>query len=855
MESTKDTRDTEEVYADNLDQAEEVLKDTPFETKKGRLTDKQLCKLTDVILSFSQMMCGIDLHDYELEFGWRVIYSILVEDAEEITALFARQSGKTETVAVTVCGLMVMLPLLAEKIPHDDRIVKFKDGFWVGIYAPHYHQSDIMFRRMKARMYSQESKATLLDPEIDIDLTKKKVIENLKLPNKSSVHCGTAAPQSKIEGETFHLIICEEAQDIDRNALRSSIHPMAAATAGSLVKIGTVNRVKSDFFEACKRNKRSDIVHGRTRAAKRKHFEFDYTVAQRNNPKYRKYVEKEIERLGYDSDDFRMKYRLHWLLERGMFVNSDMFDECGIKEADYLKVYKGGRGRRRAIKFMRSHNLITYDPSTQKIVASVDVGKEFSTVVTIGRPFYDMPIDYADTIRFPIHIWNWLELQGDDHEEQHSKILDFLANYRISDVIVDATGKGDPVYSRLAADLRSLDIAVHPFIFSATSKDRGYKAFLQEINSKRFTYPAGPMAARTQKWKRFQLQMTDLRKTWRGNTMVVQKDKTSDEARDDYCMAEDMEILTQSGWEGFKTFSTTSLVANYDPSTEAIQYLPATRIIRRNLYRKEFMVSIQGDFVDQLVTDCHKMYFEKMTKGNIWIRDIDTAESLLQISPNKVSIPAAAKQTPRWATYQRHEILSMGHRLLTGELPSIPKSMLGALTSDECYFLLSLFLTNGECGEITDIDRGYFVKSKALADGVHELAFKSGKYSRIEMTDTGYLVYLYDLKRSPIVTCEKKEYSGSVWCVTVPTGFFICRRNGKISVTGNCDSAMMLNWLVNVGASMEVEEGDNMLLGRVARLASNGDIHGAVRAMNQRLKTYRKNLGFSKKRRQNSKWD
>jgi hypothetical protein len=331
MESTHET----DTFRENLAGAQAAVK--PFVGQEG-LTDKQMEKLADVILGFSQTMCGVTLHDYELEFGWRLIYSILIEDAEEITALFSRQSGKTETTAVCVCGLLIMLPVLAEKLRHDDRISKFSKGFWVGIYAPHYHQSNIMFRRMKSRMYSQESKSTLLDPDIDIDLTKKNLVENLRLPNGSFVHCGTAAPQSKIEGETFHLIICEEAQDIDRNVLRSSIHPMAAAVAGSLIKIGTPSRERSDFYEACRRNKRSDVVRGNTRSKKRRHYEFDYTVAQRNNPRYRKYVEKEKERLGEESDDFRMKYRLHWLLERGMFVSPDMFEECGIREDDFFAV-------------------------------------------------------------------------------------------------------------------------------------------------------------------------------------------------------------------------------------------------------------------------------------------------------------------------------------------------------------------------------------------------------------------------------------------------------------------------------------------------------------------------------------
>jgi hypothetical protein len=500
------------------------------------LTDREVMKLADICVEFSQRMTGITLHPYEVEFGWRIAYSILVEDGEELTALFARQSGKTETVAVMVVGLMVLLPVLARAVPGDERIVKFKDGLHCGIYAPNYTQAGIMWARMKARMYSKSSKLMLLDPDIDIDLTGERVSENMTLPNGSFCDCGTASPQAKIEGKTYHLILLEECQDIPTAKIRASIHPMAAATAGTLVKIGTCNKVKSDFYEACRRNKRYDVNQSRLRAKKRNHFEYDYTVVQRYNPRYRKYVEKERQRLGEGSDDFRMKYMLHWLLERGMFVNQDLFDECGIKGNDNpLFIYRGRGRRKRKVIFSRPPNVITFDSKTENMVASIDVGKEASTIITVGKVFWDGGVEYGGQTRYPVHICNWLELYGDDHEAQQPQIIEFLQHYNISQVVVDATGKGDPVYSRVAAELDKYGISVYPFIFSAASKDLAYKIFLQEISTRRFTFPAGSQVTKLQKWKRFIQQMYDLEKGWRGQLMVVNKPKGDEEARDDYC--------------------------------------------------------------------------------------------------------------------------------------------------------------------------------------------------------------------------------------------------------------------------------------------------------------------------------
>lgn len=440
----------------------------------------------------------------------------------------------TETVANVVVGCMVLLPVFARNIAWDDRIAKFKDGVWVGIYAPNYEQAGIMWSRMKSRLYSNAARSALLDPDIDIDLDAER--ENMCLPNGSFVDSGTASPQSSIEGKTYHLILLEETQDIPRNKILESIHPMAAATAGTLVKIGTPNRKRSEFYEACRRNKRTDLAEGIVRSKKRRHFEFDYTVGQKHNPRYRKYIIKEKARLGEDSDEFRMKYRLHFLLDRGMFVNPDILEECGIKSTkDALTVEKGKGRRKQTYRFLRPANVVTYDQTNEGIIAAIDVGREASTVVTVGKVFWDAPVEYADSQRFPVHILNWLELQGDDHEAQHPQIIAFLQNYKMSQLIIDATGKGDPVYSRLCADLEVFGIYVQPFIFNASSKDIGYKTFGQELASHRFTYPAGARATSLRKWQRFVTQMEDLEKEWRGQQMVVHKPKGSSEARDDYC--------------------------------------------------------------------------------------------------------------------------------------------------------------------------------------------------------------------------------------------------------------------------------------------------------------------------------
>ena len=94
--------------------------------------------LVNRVFNFCELYSGRTLFPYQEQFSKRVIRSILTNDGAEITALFSRQSGKSETIAVTVGGMMIILPTLANMpmFADDPRLEMFKDGLWVGIFAP-----------------------------------------------------------------------------------------------------------------------------------------------------------------------------------------------------------------------------------------------------------------------------------------------------------------------------------------------------------------------------------------------------------------------------------------------------------------------------------------------------------------------------------------------------------------------------------------------------------------------------------------------------------------------------------------------------------------------------------------------
>lgn len=91
----------------------------------------------------------------------------------------------------------------------------------------------------------------------------------------------------------------------------------------------------------------------------------------------------------------------------------------------------------------------------------------------------------------------------------------------------------------------------------------------------------------------------------------------------------------------------------------------------------------------------------------------------------------------------------------------------------------------------------YYTASKQLANDVYEIAYKIGfaPHLRTAKRSEGkkhkeYIVGWSDSKFGNFPEIKKgmivsENYNGKVWCFTVPTGLFITRRNGKITVQGN----------------------------------------------------------------------
>lgn len=472
------------------------------EDQLDQLSQEFVDRLVDKIMQFGAVLVGHDLHIYQKPFARRVIESVIIGDGEEITALAARQSGKSETIAFVVATLMVLLPKLAVLYP--DLLGKFKDGLWVGMFAPVEGQVETLFGRTVSRLTSERAVEILGDPEID-DMAARTggVTKGIKLKKSGSqLLMMTANPRAKIESKSFHLIVIDEAQESDDFVVSKSIAPMLAYYAGTMVKTGTPTTSKNHFYRAIQLNKRRQT----NRSARQNHFQWDYKDVSKVNENYAKFIRKEILRIGEDSDEFQLSYCCKWLLDRGMFVTGQTLDELGDVSMEVVKSH------------FRSPVIVGVDPAR----------KMDSTVVTVVWVDWDRPDEFG---YYDHRILNWLEIQGDDWEDQYFQITNFLSAYDVLAVGVDANGVGDAVAQRLKILLpRSEVVAVTS---SPSEQSKRYKHLQALIQRKMIGWPAHAKTRRLRTWKRFRQQMEDVELHYKGpNIEVAAPDEAH--AHDDY---------------------------------------------------------------------------------------------------------------------------------------------------------------------------------------------------------------------------------------------------------------------------------------------------------------------------------
>jgi len=100
----------------------------------------------------------------------------------------------------------------------------------------------------------------------------------------------------------------------------------------------------------------------------------------------------------------------------------------------------------------------------------------------------------------------------------------------------------------------------------------------------------------------------------------------------------------------------------------------------------------------------------------------------------------------------------------------------------------AVFLGAALCGDGTESEKQFYQKDPGDREWFQTLAHTMGWQGRIN--DNKNCVSLHENPQTQLVCRHLRKhsrefYEGDVWCVRVPTGAFMARRNGKIFITGN----------------------------------------------------------------------
>jgi hypothetical protein len=440
--------------------------------------------LVDKILNFGEKVNNIKLRPYQRKRAGQLIKAVILHESGIWTTLWARKSGKSEMLKVTMSALMTLLPELAKTYLAKEfsRLKLFKNGLDVAFAGPKETIAKIPFIRL--RRQARQKKFIDILASLDVQIIISNSVQ-FELSNGSTATAFSGSETAANEGPGAHILLIDEGALLSPFSLYKILHPMVAHVNGLISQTGTPGRKKCPFLTAIDYNKRK-FPH--------LHQEVPYTEVIPYSKDYASFVDSEIDRLpgGLTNPFFRMNYLLEWLIAEGHFIDFAKFLKLGVSER---KTPNGG-----------------------KLVAGIDWGKVVSaTTVTILEGIQEMA-----------SVVDLLEIKG-DWDYQFEYLIPFLKGYPDLEVIFsESTGSGDPLTLKLKEEIGE-DIVQGKFM-SAPYKDKIFTNLHTEItaNPSRFRY----FDDDSDECKSFIRQFLDAEQEVKGKLLVVHKPKEGGSADD-----------------------------------------------------------------------------------------------------------------------------------------------------------------------------------------------------------------------------------------------------------------------------------------------------------------------------------
>jgi DNA modification methylase len=304
------------------------------------------------------------------------------------------------------------------------------------------------------------------------------------------------------------------------------------------------------------------------------------------------------------------------------------------------------------------------------------------------------------------------------------------------------------------------------------------------------------------------------------------------------CLSEDTEILTSNGWERYHKNLDKKQIVCYNIEKDSFElHLPERLFFYEN---KHPAYRIKSDITDQLVSRNHRVIVEREGKlvfveaqelhGMETVPTLQKDFSFLQEKQSEILFNTVQRILSRtglekiWSSW-RTNIESSRKQLQESKLRKQESCMEGG--SDILQEKGKLSKSINQIREMPS--RVYkYVKKRWLRDGTQaigsngvEQAIDEGrncsphqpqcgrqqtrKLNAIQKQLRTQEIRTRSGYTTTLATVEEVEYIGNVWCVQVPTGAFVARRNGMVFITGNSGFPKSLDLSKSIDKKLGVE--------------------------------------------------
>lgn len=225
---------------------------------------------------------------------------------------FPRQSGKTDSVAYWINYFAVFSPSL--------ELTKFKPLNAI-LFAPTKNQASIdfmRFRKLLPHMFKN------IDFDLEIVAENSQLVD---LNNGSSVEILHLSPNANIVGNTGNILLFEESQDLDDDAVENKAMPMAASTFAANIFLGTAGTRDCKFKTLIDTKKAFIIDCNRVIVDKRKVQKFTDLDLHLN---YEKSLLRYKETMRPEA--FNRQFFNKWALSESKYITEEEVDLISSKE-------------------------------------------------------------------------------------------------------------------------------------------------------------------------------------------------------------------------------------------------------------------------------------------------------------------------------------------------------------------------------------------------------------------------------------------------------------------------------------------------------------------------------------------